>query len=146
MHGLRQFGVEDQGWLAHFVIAAVTGKPITIFGDGRQLRDMLHVRDLIAAYHAAWERIDSVQGEIFNVGGGAANTTSIWSETGPLLESLAGRAIPVKYTDWRPGDQPCFISDNSKAARLLGWAPKVALADGTRELWHWVSANRALFI
>jgi CDP-paratose 2-epimerase len=145
IYGERQFGVEDQGWVAHFVIATVTGRPITIYGDGKQVRDLLHVRDLIAAYDAAWQRLESVRGEVFNVGGGAANTLSIWAEFGPLLEELAGRKIAVTTTDLRPGDQAVFVSDNTKAMELLGWQPHIAARDGIRELWDWVNVNRALF-
>lgn len=145
IYGPRQFGVEDQGWLAHFIIATVTGKPISIYGDGKQVRDMLHVTDLIAAYDAAWARIDQVKGEIFNIGGGANNTLTIWSETGPMLEQLAGHAIPVTYSDWRPGDQPVFISNNSKAQKMLDWSPKVDVHEGMHKLWRWVRDNKVLF-
>lgn len=145
IYGTRQFGVEDQGWLAHFVIAVAKGRPISIYGDGRQVRDMLNVRDLVAAWEAAWERIDTVSGEVFNIGGGKGNTISIWRECGPILEQLAGHAIPVTYGPWRPGDQPVFISDNRKAMDKLSWAPRVDLKTGIRELWDWVSANAGLF-
>lgn len=145
IYGTRQFGVEDQGWLAHFVIAIVKGRPLSIYGDGRQVRDMLNVRDLIAAYDAAWDRMAAVSGQVFNVGGGAGNTISIWRECGPLLEGLAGHPIPVTYGQWRPGDQPVFVSDNSKALAMLGWKPEVNLQTGIRELWDWVSGNPELF-
>jgi len=146
IYGPHQFGIEDQGWLAWLTIAAVTHRPITIYGDGRQVRDMLHVDDLIAAYDAAWERMDEVAGQVFNIGGGPDNTLTIWSEAGPLLESLANRAIPVTYADWRPGDQRVFISDNRKAMQMLGWAPKIGVREGARQLWDWVVANRELFV
>jgi CDP-paratose 2-epimerase len=145
IYGTRQFGVEDQGWLAHFIIATVVNRPISIYGNGKQVRDMLHVRDLIQAYEAAWHHLDVAAGQVFNVGGGAANTISIWTETGPILEALAGHSIPVTQHEWRPGDQPVFISDNTKAKTVLGWEPKIGLDQGVRELWDWVSANRALF-
>lgn len=146
IYGPRQFGVEDQGWLAWLMIATVTGRPITIYGDGRQVRDMLYIDDLIAVYDAAWARIDAVAGEVFNMGGGPENTLTIWSETGPMLEAWAGRPIPVTYADWRPGDQRVFISDNRKAERLLGWRPKVNVQEGARRLWDWIVANRDLFV
>ncbi len=146
IYGPHQFGLEDQGWLAWLMIATATGRPITIYGDGKQVRDMLHVDDLIAAYDAAWERMDAVAGEVFNIGGGATNSLTIWSEAGPLLEALAGRVIPVTYADWRPGDQRVFISNNSKAAQLLGWSPKIGIREGARQLWDWVVANRDLFV
>lgn len=145
IYGPRQFGVEDQGWVAHFVIAAVTGKPINIYGDGRQVRDVLHVSDLIDAYERALQRIDACRGEAINVGGGPENTLSIWSEFGPLLEELQGEQIAVNYGPWRPGDQRVFIADVRKAHDLLGWKPEISPAEGIAELYHWVRSNRELF-
>ncbi|MDW8396043.1 MAG: GDP-mannose 4,6-dehydratase [Anaerolineae bacterium] len=145
IYGERQFGVEDQGWVAHFIIAAAFNRPITIYGDGKQVRDLLHVQDLIAAYEAAWARLDQVSGQVFNLGGGAENALSIWAEFGPMLEMLAGRPIPVRYADWRPGDQPVFISDNRKAERLLDWRPRISAQEGIRRLWAWVTSNPELF-
>ena len=146
IYGERQFGVEDQGWVAHFVIAAAFGRPITIYGDGKQVRDLLYVQDLIDAYDAAWSRIDAASGQVFNVGGGAANTLSIWAEFGPLLERLAGRPVTITRGDWRPGDQPVFISDNSKAKTMLGWEPAVSAEQGIERLWKWVTGNPSLFV
>jgi len=123
IYGPRQFGVEDQGWVAWMIIAAVTGKPITIYGDGKQIRDLLHVYDLLDAYDAVIRNIDRVQGDVFNLGGGSENTMSIWTEFGPRLEKLLGRTLPVARGDWRPGDQKVFVADVRKAQRLLGWKP-----------------------
>ncbi|MCG8346451.1 MAG: GDP-mannose 4,6-dehydratase [Chloroflexales bacterium] len=145
IYGQRQLGVEDQGWAAHFVIAAVTGRPIKIYGDGKQVRDMLHIDDLIAAYCATLDRIESVHGRIYNIGGGPQNTLAIWAEFGPLLERLLGRSITVQYEDWRPGDQPVYISDISKAAHELQWQPKIAVSDGVERLIAWVQSNRHIF-
>lgn len=145
IYGPRQFGVEDQGWAAHFVIAAVLGRPLTIYGDGKQVRDMLYVDDLVAAYMAALERIDQVSGQIYNLGGGPANALSIWAEFGPLLERLTGRPIEVRYGPWRPGDQPVYVSAIAKAARELGWQPQISVAEGMARLVAWVQANRGLF-
>lgn len=146
IYGERQFGVEDQGWVAHFVIATAFGHAIKIYGDGKQVRDLLHVSDLVALYDAAWQRLDHVAGEVFNVGGGQDNSLSVWSEFGPLLERLAGRRPQVERLDWRPGDQPVFISDNSKALEQLSWRPKVAVEDGIERLWQWVTTNADLFV
>ena len=143
--GMRQFGVEDQGWAAHMVIAAECGRPITIYGNGKQVRDMLYVDDLIAAYLAALERIDMVSGRIYNIGGGPQNTISIWAEFRPLLERLVGKQITVRYGDWRPGDQPIYVSDITKAARELDWQPQVPVLDGIERLVRWVKENRELF-
>ncbi len=145
IYGERQFGVEDQGWVAHFVIAAALGRPITIYGDGKQVRDLLYVQDLIDAYDAAWRHIDQASGQVFNVGGGASNTLSIWAEFGPILERLAGHSILVRWGDWRPGDQPVFISDNTKAEKVLGWRPNVSAVAGIERLWKWVTDNPGLF-
>jgi CDP-paratose 2-epimerase len=146
IYGQRQFGIEDQGWVAHFLIAVANHRPLTIYGDGNQVRDLLNVKDLIAAYQSAWENIENVKGQVFNVGGGAGNTLSIWSEFGPLLEKLAGRPIPITHADWRPGDQLIFVSDNSKAKQWLGWEPRISIEHGIRELWDWIIANPQLFI
>lgn len=145
IYGERQFGVTDQGWVAHFIIAAITGKPLTIFGDGKQVRDLLYVQDLIDAYAAAYAHLDTASGQAFNVGGGAANTLAIWAEFSPLLEEFAGRPVAVQWGDWRPGDQPVFISDNSKAHKMLGWQPRTDTRTGLRRLWEWVAGNQALF-
>ena len=145
IYGPRQFGVEDQGWLAHFVIAAQLGRPISIYGDGKQVRDMLYIDDLVRAYTLAIEQIDVSSGKIYNIGGGANNTLSIWKEAGPQLEQLLGKPIPVRYGDWRPGDQPVCILDIAKAEQELGWRPEVGLQDGIVRLWNWVRDNRALF-
>jgi CDP-paratose 2-epimerase len=145
IYGPRQFGVEDQGWLAWFVIAAVLEKAITIYGDGKQVRDMLHVNDLLAAYDAAIARRKKVAGQVYNVGGGPAFTLSIWRECGPMLEKMLGRKIPVGYADARPGDQKVYISDIRKAKKELGWAPKVEVEQGAQELVDWVRAHRELF-
>ncbi len=145
IYGLRQFGVEDQGWLAWFVIAAVLGKPITIYGNGKQVRDMLYVEDLLGAYDAAVANIDRVAGKVYNMGGGPDRTISVWTEFGPLLEKLLGRKIPVAYDDWRPGDQKVCIYDNSCAERQLGWKQKVGLEEGIEQLYRWVVDNQELF-
>jgi len=93
--GTRQFGIEDQGWVAWFVIAAVTGKPIAIYGDGKQVRDLLYIDDLLDAYDIALDKIDRVAGQVYNLGGGPSNTISIWKEFGPLLSRLLQKDIPV---------------------------------------------------
>ncbi|MEZ4514707.1 MAG: GDP-mannose 4,6-dehydratase [Chloroflexota bacterium] len=145
IYGRRQFGIEDQGWVAHFVIATVLNRPISIFGDGRQVRDVLNITDLIAAYDLAIRHIDVVRGEAFNIGGGPNNTLSIWTEFGPLLEELAGNLPPVQRGSWRPGDQRVFVADIRKAQARLGWMPKISPADGILDLYQWVAANQGLF-
>jgi CDP-paratose 2-epimerase len=145
IYGPHQFGIEDQGWVAWFVIAAVTGKPITIYGDGKQVRDLLYVDDLLAAYDQAYANIDKTKGQIYNIGGGKDNTISIWKEFGPLLERELGRDISVGREGWRPGDQRVFISDISKAYQDFGWKPETNVEDGIHKLIDWVRANQDLF-
>jgi CDP-paratose 2-epimerase len=145
IYGKRQFGVEDQGWLAWFIIATMSGKPITIYGNGKQVRDVLYVEDLLNAYDLAIENIDRVAGEVFNVGGGPTNTLAIWSEFGPILERLEERNIPVSYSDWRPGDQKIYVSDIRKAKEMLNWAPKTDVVSGIEALHQWVAENYKVF-
>jgi CDP-paratose 2-epimerase len=145
IYGPRQFGVEDQGWLAWMIIAAVTGRPITIYGDGKQVRDVLHVDDLLNAYDLAVERIDRAKGCVYNIGGGTENVLAVWAEFGPLLEKLLGRPIPVERADWRPGDQRVFYADFRNAERQLGWRPEISYEEGIARLLDWVQQNRELF-
>lgn len=145
IYGYRQFGIEDQGWVAWFIIAAIKGRPITIYGDGKQVRDVLFIDDLLDAYEAAVQRIDQAAGHIYNIGGGPENTMSVWAEFGPLLEELLGRSIPVTHGEWRPGDQLVYISDIRKAERELGWRPRVGVREGVRRLFEWVRENQELF-
>ena len=145
IYGPRQFGIEDQGWVAWFLIAAVTGRPITIYGDGKQVRDVLWVEDLLDLYQAAVERIEASTGQAYNVGGGPENTLAVWSELGPMLEALLGHKVEVARGDWRPGDQRIFVADIRKAERELGWRPRVGKEEGVRRLYEWVAANKSLF-
>lgn len=145
IYGYRQFGIEDQGWLAWMVIAATTGRPITIYGNGKQVRDVLFIDDLLDAYDSAVQRIDVAAGEIYNVGGGPQHSMSIWVEFGPILADMVGQAIPVTFCDWRPGDQPIYISDVRKAGRDLGWSPRVSPREGIGRLHQWVLKHREAF-
>lgn len=139
--GPRQMGVEDQGWMAWFIIAALKERQITIYGNGKQVRDVLYVDDLLNAYDAATRNIDKVAGQIFNVGGGPDKTITIWTEFGPLLQELLGRPINVRYSDWRPGDQPVYISDITKAKQELGWEPKVGVRESAERIYAWAKDN-----
>lgn len=145
IYGPRQMGVEDQGWVAWFIIAAVLGRPITIYGNGKQVRDLLFVDDLLDAYDSAIQRIEIARGQIYNIGGGPANTLSVWAEFRPLLEELVGRSITAFFGAWRPGDQLVYVSDVRKAERELGWRPTVSVNEGIQRLYTWVRDNRALF-
>jgi CDP-paratose 2-epimerase len=141
IYGTRQFGVEDQGWLAWFCIAAVLGKPLTIFGDGKQVRDALWVDDLIDLYLVALEKGDLSQGAVFNVGGGPANALSL-RELVAWLEEALGRRLPIRYAEARPGDQKVFIASVRKAERELSWRPRVSIREGVTRLLAWVRDNR----
>ena len=145
IYGPRQFGIEDQGWVAFFLIASVLGWPITIYGDGKQIRDLLHVDDLIRAYSMAVEQIDVTAGEIYNLGGGPDFSLAIWAEFGPLIEGMLGRPVPVRREAWRPGDQKVFIADVHKAEQDFDWRPQISPQDGIPRLLSWVQANRHLF-
>jgi CDP-paratose 2-epimerase len=145
IYGYRQFGIEDQGWLAWFTIAALKQRPISIFGNGKQVRDALFIDDLLDAYDTIVRNIEQAAGRVYNIGGGAENTISVWCEFGQLLQQYLGRVIPVRKTDWRPGDQPVYISDIRKAKAELGWEPKVSIQQGSQKLFEWIEANQALF-
>lgn len=145
IYGYRQFGIEDQGWLAWFIIAALKGRPISIYGNGKQVRDVLFIDDLLDAYEAVIQNIDRAAGQVYNIGGGSENTISIWREFGPLLEELLGRQVKVQYNTWRPGDQPVYISDIRKAERELGWKPQVPVAQGAECLYQWIHHHQHLF-
>jgi CDP-paratose 2-epimerase len=143
VYGPRQFGVEDQGWVAWFVIAALLGKPITVFGNGKQVRDVLFVGDLLGAYDAAWSRIDERNGRIYNIGGGSANSISLL-ELLEHLEGEVGEGIPVGFEGWRPGDQPVYVSDIRRAERELGWIPETDWKHGVTQLVIWARENKEI--
>ncbi len=118
--GPRQFGNEDQGWVAHFLYCALAGKPITVYGDGRQVRDILHVHDLVDAMFAAREHRRTARGQIYNLGGGPARTTSVL-ELLRGIEEKTGHPLNLQYKDVRPGDQPLYVSNTAKMERDTGW-------------------------
>lgn len=144
IYGPRQFGVEDQGWVAWFAIASLLGRDITIFGDGKQVRDVLHVNDLLHAYEAVIRAPEKIAAEAFNVGGGPGQVLSLIDLIG-MLERRLGHKVPVKWDDWRPGDQQVYISDIRKLDRLLGWKPEIGVEAGITQLIDWVAQNRAAF-
>lgn len=141
IYGEYQMGVEDQGWVAWFAIAALLGKKITIFGDGKQVRDLLYVGDLVRLYELAIKNIERVKGEAFNVGGGTNNTLSLIE----CLDTLGKKlkiSIKTDKDEIRAGDQPIFISDNSKAIKLLGWKPSISVNQGLDRMIAWIVKNR----
>ena len=141
IYGQRQFGVEDQGWVAWFSIAALLNRPITIYGDGLQVRDLLHVDDLVAAYKGAAGDPSRAAGKIFNMGGGPTRTLSLL-ELLSFLEKRMGKRIPVAYAEPRAGDQPVFVADIRKAERELDWKPKIDPLPGIELLFNWIEENR----
>lgn len=144
IYGYRQFGIEDQGWVAWFLIAHSVGRTVTIYGDGKQVRDILFVDDLINAYVAAIRNIDAAKGLTFNVGGGPDNTLSLL-ELLEIMERLSGRKLAYDFSEWRAGDQAVYVSDIRRAGNLLGWKPAVTPSDGVAKLYGWIESNRALF-
>jgi CDP-paratose 2-epimerase len=140
IYGPRQFGIEDQGWVAWFSLAALAGEPITVYGDGRQVRDVLYVDDLVDVYARCAESPDVVAGQAVNVGGGPANVLSLLELLGVLEERL-GRAPAVTFAEARVGDQRVYVSDVSKARGLLGWAPATSAEEGVGQLLAWLEEN-----
>lgn len=145
IYGPRQFGKEDQGWVAWFAIRAMQGLPITIYGDGKQVRDVLYIDDLIAAFDQAVERVEDLSGRAYNIGGGSENTLSL-RELIRLLEKKFGRRLEHSFDEWRPGDQRVYISDIRKAESDLGWRPMVNPEAGLDHLVDWLRENESLFI
>lgn len=144
IYGPRQFGVEDQGWVAWFAIAAILGREVTIFGDGKQVRDVLHVDDLLRAYEAAIHAPEKVAQQAFNVGGGPDNVLSLL-ELIEMLEVCLDRKVTLRWSDWRPGDQQAYVSDIRKLASVLGWTPEISTPAGVSQLISWVAENRSIF-
>ena len=144
IYGPHQFGIEDQGWVAWFVICSVLDRPITIFGDGKQSRDILFVDDLIDCYLKAVDKIDDVKGNAYNIGGGKENVISLL-ELISILEKDLGKEIKHGLGDWRPGDQKTFFCDIEKASRDLDWHPRTKAAEGIKILTEWVKENKNIF-
>jgi len=142
IYGERQLGAEDQGWVAWLTIAAATNRPITIYGDGKQVRDVLYVKDLVDAYERF--RASSLRHEVFNIGGGPANTLSLL-ELLELLSEALGRRPTVRFSEWRPGDQRVYVSRVKKLEEKLGWRPTVSPREGVAKLLSWVQGNLSLF-
>jgi CDP-paratose 2-epimerase len=144
IYGYHQFGIEDQGWVAWFCIAALLERPITIYGDGKQVRDVLFVDDLVSLYDKAYQNIERTAGNIYNVGGGPEHTLSLHELLGQL-EILKGEKIPVRYDDWRPGDQKVYVSNIKQVEKELDWKPQIPAIEGVKRLYDWVGKNRSFF-
>ena len=142
IYGERQFGVEDQGWVSWLTIATLTGKPITIYGDGKQVRDVLYVEDLIDAFDRFLN--SKLKHEVFNIGGGPKNTLSLL-ELLEMLKRMSSANPKISFAKWRPADQKVYISNINKAKVSLNWEPKTSPEDGVRKLVNWISNNIGLF-
>jgi len=134
IYGPRQFGTEDQGWVAHFALTTMRGGHLMIYGDGKQVRDMLYVDDLVDLMLMAVQNISLTAGQVYNVGGGPANTISVWAEFRDVLANRAGRLPSISFDQTRLGDQKVYVSDIRKLRDHLGWAPKVGVEEGVRRL------------
>jgi CDP-paratose 2-epimerase len=137
IYGPRQFGTEDQGWVAHFLRSALAGTPITIYGTGRQVRDVLFVGDLVDALLAAEEHMPSIRGRAFNIGGGPRNAVSLL-EVLDLIEQVVGPLPPTMFAETRVADQPYYVSDTSSFTAATGWRPRVSIEEGIQKLAYWL--------
>ncbi|RJR34336.1 MAG: NAD-dependent epimerase/dehydratase family protein [Desulfobacteraceae bacterium] len=141
IYGPHQFGTEDQGWVAHFLISATEGAPITLYGDGFQVRDVLFVSDLVDAFLLAQSRIETIRGRAFNIGGGPSRAISL-VELIERIEALQGSRPDVRFSDWRVGDQKYYVSNTGKFHKATGWIPRVDVIEGTARLHEWILAAR----
>lgn len=141
IYGPHQFGTEDQGWVAHFLIRALEGEPITLYGDGMQVRDTLFIDDLVDAFLLAVEHADRISGQAFNIGGGAKHTVSLL-ELVEAIGVLHGEAPMLDFRSWRLGDQRYYVSDTRRFEELTGWSPRVGVAEGLERLYEWLTTAR----
>jgi CDP-paratose 2-epimerase len=143
IYGPHQFGTEDQGWVAHFLIQALKKNTISLYGDGKQVRDILFVEDLVDAFLLAQKNIQKLSGNAFNMGGGPDNTVSLL-ELISIIEKLSGEKPPLTFSEWRPSDQKYYVSDYSKFKNLTGWTPKYGTYHGVAALYQWLKENADL--
>ena len=142
--GPRQFGNEDQGWVAHFLYSALLGNPVTIYGSGLQVRDVLNVKDLMRAFEAVRANKDKTRGEIYNIGGGPKNTVSL-VEVMDQIKELTGQPVQFERDQLRPGDQLIYVTDHRKLTRDTGWKPEVSVPGTLESIYAWFRRNRDLF-
>ena len=144
IYGPHQYGTEDQGWVAHFVIRSILGRPITIYGDGMQVRDILFIDDLVDAFLLAQQHMKKLAGNAFNIGGGPGNSISLLDLL-DLLAELHGGDVSVRFEDWRAADQRYYVADTSKFSGLTGWQPRVPVHEGVRRLYEWLRTGDEQF-
>jgi CDP-paratose 2-epimerase len=142
IYGPHQFGTEDQGWVAHFIVRALAGEPITVYGDGRQVRDILFVEDLVNAFVLAEQHVQKLSGCAFNIGGGAHNAISLLDLL-DHIETLHGERPAVSFQSWRTADQRYYVSDTASFERATGWKPTVGVKDGLERLYRWLRKERS---
>jgi CDP-paratose 2-epimerase len=142
IYGPHQHGNEDQGWVAHFLCSALREEPITIFGDGRQIRDLLYVEDLVDALLAASANERALAGQAFNIGGGVANAVSVLGVV-EMIGELIGERPEVLWDEWRAADQRYYVSDTSAFGNLTGWKPRVPVSSGLPSLYEWLTDTAA---
>jgi len=143
IYGPHQFGTEDQGWVAHFLIRALQGQPISIYGNGKQVRDVLHVSDAVAAYRRVLDNIDAVSGRTFNLGGGVRNAVSLRLVL-QEIRRITGTEPVVGWGDWRAGDQYYFVADTTRLQSELGWSATIGWREGLKDLADWLRKARRL--
>ena len=141
IYGPHQFGTEDQGWVAHFLIRALDGEGIVLYGDGMQVRDVLFVEDLVDAFLLAEQRVDALAGQAFNIGGGPENTTSLL-ELVDMIGDLHGERPALHFDEWRTGDQRYYVSDVRAFGAATGWQPRTSVDEGVERLYEWLMESR----
>ncbi len=144
IYGLHQYGTEDQAWISHFIISLILGRPITIYGDGKQIRDILYIDDLCQGFELAADNIKKTKGEFYNFGGGPENTYSLL-ELIEYLEQIAEKKFSIGFDEWRPADQRVYYSNIEKAKKDFGWFPRIGKETGVKLLYDWTLENRPLF-
>jgi CDP-paratose 2-epimerase len=137
IYGPHQYGNEDQGWISHIMSKSIKGDSLIIYGDGCQVRDALHVKDLLNAFYTGWNKIDIVSGNAFNIGGGPKNTISVL-ELIAQIERLIQKKVDYKHAPWRTGDQKYYVSNFSKFNKLTGWKPDIGISDGLADIYAWL--------
>jgi len=145
IYGPHQFGIEEQGWLAWFINSLLFNRPVTIYGDGKQVRDVLYIDDVLDAYDAALNNIKTTRGKAYNIGGGLEYSLSIW-ELFEIIEKLDNNKFKYSFGEWRPGDQKAYISEISKAKSDFNWSPKVSPQEGVEKLYNWIRENKQSII
>ncbi|MDX2162296.1 MAG: GDP-mannose 4,6-dehydratase [bacterium] len=145
IYGTHQFGTEDQGWVAHFVKCALNGTPLVLYGDGRQVRDLLFVDDLVDAFVLARQHMPSLKGKAYNIGGGAAHTTSLLDLIA-LFSEIGLSAPPVRFSAWRSGDQRWYVTDHERFAAAVGWKPRIGIREGVARLRDWLVTPETAYV